>query len=397
MLNARRARLLRGLGAGGFVLGFVAAVGVALACGACGASDSNGAAEPPGSDAEVVDASSDVNAASDSAGVETGPSDAGGDADTGPLPHVSVTYFALHASPNLDEFRMCFATSYAGADAGVLGGPPLPSDPAQPIPDTNLPGVAIGRGAQLPSILVPVGSQVTPLLVRVNAIFDNPRDCSELFCQGLMCVKEGDGYFALSPQTISQPGAFLLSVEGCAPLSLATPAGRGSAAECGADYDPVAGNLSARFIPVDLSAAAPWSVRVAAFSSSLDVAGGDASVALRYVNPAADASVPLPLGGPSLALPSTLPLDDAGVTAAYFALSVDGGDLFRESLLAVQHFESPGSNPYTFFASSTSYLVAVMGDATDAAAPMTEPDGAPNPSFDGHGLHLVTYPIVGSP
>lgn len=403
MLNVRRARFLALFGrvsAAGLVVALLPwLAAVALACGACGSSDGNNAGAYPGSDAGVPA----DGAGSDAAGIDSsisgeGGSDSGsadGATDGGPPATVPVNFLALHASPNLDEFRVCFAQSIGGADAGIVDLAPVPSDPTQPIPDTNIPGVAIGRAAQLPSFDVRPGTQVTPIVVRVNSIFTDTRHCPDLFCQGLHCVQQGSGYFVLPSQTVFNAGAYVLSVEGCVPLSVATPAGRGSVAECGASFDPVTGNLSARFVPLDSSSAAPWSVRVATFSASLDASAPDdaGGLALRYVNPVADASIALPLDGPPLGLPSSLPLDDAGVIAAYFALSAGGTDVLRESLLAVQHFESPGSNPYTFFTASGSYLVAVMGDATDAAAPMTLPDGAPAPSFDGHGLHVVTYPI----
>ena len=67
-----------------------------------------------------------------------------------------------------------------------------------------------------------------------------------------------------------------------------------------------------------------------------------------------------------------------------------------QSLAEIQYFQAPASDPFTYFSAPTTYFVAVVGDATDAAAPASLADGAANPAFDGHGLHVIPYPETGN-
>jgi hypothetical protein len=112
------------------------------------------------------------------------------------------------------------------------------------------------------------------------------------------------------------------------------------------------------------------------------------SAPLTYADPAIDASVQLTAPAAAVGAPVTVPLSEAGVATAYFAL----GPSSAQSLSSMQFFQAPSSDPFTYFGARTTYFVAVVGDATDAAAPASLPDGAANPAFDGHGVHVIAYP-----
>ena len=92
----------------------------------------------------------------------------------------------------------------------------------------------------------------------------------------------------------------------------------------------------------------------------------------------------------------TVPLSEAGVTAAYFVIGPSSSSPLTQSLAEIQYFQAPASDPFTYFSAPTTYFVAVVGDATDAAAPASLADGAANPAFDGHGLHVIAYPETGN-
>ena len=106
----------------------------------------------------------------------------------------------------------------------------------------------------------------------------------------------------------------------------------------------------------------------------------------------------MPLPVPALAGATTsvtLPLAEAGALSASFVLAQASGPPVTQSLGAIQFFQAPGSDPATYFTAPSAYFAAIVGDATDAAAPASLPDGAPNPAFDGHGLHVIAYPENG--
>jgi hypothetical protein len=257
--------------------------------------------------------------------------------------------------------------------------------------------VPVGGAVLLPALAIASGP-VTPYLVRAQNlekygdVSTNPNEptCDELICPGASCLTLNSDYVALPPVTLpSLGGTVLLAVEGC----LAQGVASGSTAQCGSTYSAATGNLTAfagaLAAPDD---AGSWSIQVAQLSPSFAQAA-DAG-ALTYVDPTIDASVSLTASASSVGTPRTVPLSEAGVTAAYFVVNQSAP--MTQSLAAIQYFQAPASDPFTYFSAPTTYFVAVVGDVTDAAAPASLPDGAANPAFDGHGLHVIAYPESGN-
>ena len=399
------------------VVGMLGAVGgLGAGVSGCGASSSGAYASPSGDGGVEPTSDAAIPPLDGTIGADAGnpPGDSGsssdaprppGDSGLEDAPGVGPTrILAIHASANLYDYRLCFG---AGGGANVLPLPAYPDDPAAPMPETNYPGVPVGGAALLPAITFGY-APVTPFVVRAQVleklgyVSTNPNEptCDALICQGSStCLLKNYDYFELPPVVIPPLGGGLaLAIEGCVPFGVVP----GSSAQCGDSYDGGAiGNLSAEVAPLAPSGAGVWTVQVAQLSPSFaaEMAAGDAGApALAYVDPATDASVPLspsPLSGGFLPL-VTLPLGDAGVLSAYLALAPGSAPALTESLAAIQFFQSPSSNPTTYFEAPSTYLVAIVGDATDAAAPASLPDGAPNPAFDGHGLHVIAYPERGN-
>jgi hypothetical protein len=326
-----------------------------------------------------------------------GTSDSGtlGDGGTVPLvpPDAGPTSFlAVHASANLYDFRLCFGVD----DAGVLPVPAYPDDPSHPMPETNYPGVPVGGAALLPAIQIGGGpltltAYVIPAyyLQSQGYVAGAEPTCDRLIADDL--IPQAVEYFTLPPVTIaSAGGTFALAIEGC---GVGTGLAAGSTAQCGASYSSVTGNLTA--FPAALTPstdAGGWAMQLTQLSPSFDQGAG---ATVTYVDPTSDASVALTAYAANLGAPVTVALSEAGVTAAYFVLSPVSGAPVTESLATMQYFQAPSSDPFTYFSAPSTYLVAVVGDATDAAAPVSLPDGAANPAFDGHGLHVIAYPETG--
>ncbi len=322
-----------------------------------------------------------------------------------------TTILAVHASANLWPFRICFAT----AGGYVLPLPAYPDDPTQPMPETNIPGVPIGGAAQLPPIPGLTG-QLTPYLVSAfdvaNYLSTDPNEttCDKLICATsniLPCINDK----AELPPVYFPGGtaSVALAVTGC--LSNQTDQTE-SAVQCGANFTGTEnlGTSLTVLSPVppvshggspddggsaDAGATPAIAIQLVQLSPSFaaqSTLDGGASIFL--VDPTIDASTPLAAGSGNYAPPALAPLSRAGATAAYVVLPGSVPPL-SESLTSIQYFQSPASDPSSYFSGPTTYFAAIVGDATDAAAPASFPDGGMNPAFDGHGLHVVIYPEVG--
>jgi hypothetical protein len=322
-----------------------------------------------------------------SGGSSSGSSSGAGDA-AAPAPPTSI--LAVHASANLYDFRLCF-----GAGGAILPFPAYPDDPSHPMPETNYPGVPVGGAVLLPPLELPGGALTVYVVPAYYMQSQGYVSGSEPTCDRLIpedVIPQAVEYFTLPAVTLPTfGGAVVLAIEGC---GVGTGLATGSIAQCGASFSAGTGNLTALAgtlaSPDD---AGPWTMQLAQLSPSFAQGGG---TTLTYVDPTVDASVALTAPASSVGAPVTVALSEAGVTAAYFAVGASSGGAFTESLASIQYFQSPASDPFTYFGANGAYFVAVVGDATDAAAPVSLPDGAANPAFDGHGVHVIAYPESGN-
>ncbi len=375
---------------------------------ACSAAESSTGVEPStdggaAGDAQVpssdgAPAGNDANVGADASGIlPDGAPAVDSGSDGGP-----TRILAVHASANLFPFRICFGgPNTAKGPTGLLHLPAYPDDPAQPMPETNLPGIPVGGAVELPPIMF--NGPVVPYVINVSQIEgdvstspDEPT-CDKLFCTTQFepdCVGLVD--YAALPAVTFPPGDVVLAVTGCLPLALGDNGTSASTAQCGPNYDPAMGNLDAGAAAVAPggSGNGTLAIAVAQLSPSFDDGGG---TDLSYVDPTIDAAVSVSAPGTtslgSLAAQS-VPLSDAGFLNAYFTVTASTGAVLTEQLSSIQYFQSPASDPASYFQPNVTYFTALVGDATDAAAPLDLPDGAPNPAFDGHGLHLIAYPTA---
>jgi len=349
----------------------------------------------PGADAGVSLSDSGTSPVDAAPASDAGAAD-GGEVNTDAAADSGIggptTLLVVHASANLFPFRVCFGDAPASTPpTNLLPFPAYPDDPARPMPETNIPGVPVGGAALLPSLPL-AGRFLTPYVLRAEALDDgivNETTCDRLFCgvNGVTtsCFNKGD-YAALPRVLLPVSGSAVLAVQGCPAQAIADLPG--SAAQCGATYDPATGNLSALALPFFPPTGDGLALETAQLSPSFS--GTDAGFFL-FVDPTLDASIPLALSSDPPWL-STVPLSDAGVLSASFIALPASGPPVAQSLASVQYFQSPASDPGTYFNAGSRYFTAIVGDATDAAAPATLLDGAANPSFDGHGLHVIAYP-----
>lgn len=272
--------------------------------------------------------------------------------------------------------------------------PPIPTIRRTPCP-TNFPGVPVGGAALLPPILFS-GDSVTVYVVPAYYLQSqgfvaggNEQTCDVLITNYLN--KQDVEYFTLPAVTFpSLGGTVVLAIQGC---GAGTGLAAGSVAQCGASFSPGTSNLTAFAGALATEDAGAWTVQLANLSPSFDPGAEAGTAALAYVNPTIDASISLAAPASSLSATTvTIPLSEAGVTAGYFVVGPSSAAPLVESLASIQYFQSPASNPFTYFNAPTTYFVAIVGDATDAAAPASLPDGAANLAFDGHGLHVIAYP-----
>jgi hypothetical protein len=310
-------------------------------------------------------------------------------ADAGP-----TTLLAVNASANLFDFRLCFGIE----GGGVLPLPAYPDNPAEPMPETNYPGVPVGGAALLPPVFLP-GASLVPYVVRaqtlnrLNELSTNPAEatCDQLVCSGGSCLEVNADYYALPAITMpSAGGTIALVVEGCL-----EGFADGSITECGSSFNAASGNLSALMLTLAPGEdAGGWNVQLAQLSPSF---AGDAGSSVTYADPSMDASTLLSMPSFNVGSPVVFPFGDASVTSATFVLAPQGAGAVSDSLSAVQYFQAPSANPFTYFTGATSYFVAVVGDSTAGAAQLSLADGGANPAFDGHGLHVIAYPETTTP
>jgi hypothetical protein len=309
-----------------------------------------------------------------------------------------------HASPDLYDFRMCFArsSSPSGTFPNMIPRPAWPDDTAGPMPLANYPGVPAGGGVPLPTLgrFVP-GSYLVPYVVRAKVLERSnlsAATCDQLICTGGQCLDKQD-YAALTPidgTSLVDGGAYLLAIVGCLPLNAS------AGASCGAGYSMTLGNLHATVMRLDehrpALADAPIALQIAHAAEGLgpitvNVDTLDASAPrLSYGEVAPSAAVTL--SRPALAdygkieftLHVASPSSDAG----------DAGDAgtLALSLAAIERATAPGKLPTSFYQQDSNFVFVVLGDPSPAVAQITTPDGGVNPAYDGHGLHVIAIPTA---
>jgi hypothetical protein len=266
------------------------------------------------------------------------------------------------------------------------------------MPETNIPGVPAGGAAFLPPLAL--SGPVTPYVVSTAGLVAYPATTS---CQALLCPSEqfpvapclaNSDYAKLAPIVVPAGETVVLAIGGCLPLTSA-PGQTVSDTQCGPGYEAglATGNLSATVGQLDSTLpSGGLALHLAQLSPSSQAAS------VTYVDPTIDASVSLVpealSGSPAAAV--TVPLSEAGVLSAYFVIASPSGPPITQSFAAIQFFQAPATNPTTYFNAPSAYFAAVVGDATDAAAPASLPDGGPNPQFNGYGLHVIAYPERGN-
>jgi hypothetical protein len=380
------------------------AVGAAALAG-CGASNAGSASFGGGGDAGIgLDSSPGLDAPS--------VPDALPDTLLPPPPPPTVTF--VHASPSLGNARLCWAL-LGGGDAGVTtADPPFPS--GAPMPQSNFPGLPVGGAAQLsPATELANASAATPVeiyaidalvLARLNPA--SPSACRDLVClrnpspsAGSSCLRLNKDYWhagTLAAGAIAASGPTFVALAGCEALM---PDPAASVARCGADWDPVAGNLHVEVLHVASASgldAGALAVQTALFSPALEGTLSDAGARISF-GPPGDAGTIALLQSDGLLAPRTPALLPVGTGLAAFGtlgFGVDGPALDAAapshlwmSLAQAQSLVDPTADPRVYFGAEATYLAAIIGDPS-APAPFQTTGAA----YDGRGLHVLVLPSL---
>jgi hypothetical protein len=303
----------------------------------------------------------------------------GGLFDSGLAPPPFV--LAVHASPDLEDFRICFGISDSPTGVVVQDKvQPYPDNAYGPMPESNYPGIPVGGAVPLRTFTH--GAFLVPYIIRASDLTRPGYDtltCDKLICTtSTTCLHDGEFWSlpAIDRLRLMQGRRYVLAIGGC--RSGASAGGCASAGpldaqlqEVAASTGGLAGSLTGQFLHL-----AP---AVGAISLSVD-----------------DAGVSLPAYGaiaPSLGV-MTLPTPPHGDLAAYASESLhltyaDAGADF--SLALVQRLSDPSMLPTAFFERDTPWVFVVLGDPA-AASPLA--DGGINSAYDGRGLHIIALPTT---
>ena len=354
---------------------------------ACGSMDSAASFASAGDGGEDGSASNDASAA-----------DGNFNPDGGRVSPPALV--VAHASPDLYDFRMCFAKTASpdGSSPTMIARPAWPDDSAGPMPLANYPGVPTGGGAPLPALGHFFGSYLVPYLVRAKVLERSnlgATPCDQLICSGGQCLDKQD-YVTLPPidgAKLGDGGAYLLAIVGCLPLN-ANPG-----ASCGAGYSATLGNLRAVVMRLDerrpalanspiafqFAHAAPALGFVSVTVDTLD--GGAVGLAFNAVAPPS-----------ALTLPRPTLADYGKIDVTLHLFSGDGGadssapTTLAMSLASIERATAPGKLPNAFYEQDSNFVFVVLGDPSADVAQISTPDGGANPAYDGHGLHVIAIP-----
>ena len=312
-----------------------------------------------------------------------------------------------HASPDLFDFRMCFAKVAAGdvGDGGIRGKilprPAWPDDTAGPMPLANYPGVPAGGGAPLPNLHTFDGQDLAVYLVRAKVLERSnlgSTPCDQLLCSGGQCLDKQD-YVALPAidGTKLQHGAtYLLAVVGCLPLNAS------AGASCGENYSMTLGNLHALVMRLDARRPTDALLPIALQIAHAATAVGRVAVGIDTIDAGALGAITPAFG--EVAPPSALTLArpafaDYGKIDVHVATvapdgGADAGAALALSLDAIQKATEPGTLPNSFYEQSSNFVFVVLGDPSPDVAQIFLQDGGANPAYDGHGLHVIALPTA---
>lgn len=336
------------------------------------------------------------------------PSDVATDASDAAVENAKV--IAVHASPDLPAFRVCFAIGAKGdgSDALMAPLPPLPdrrSSPAQPYP-----GIFPGTGGVMPDLLTDLSTKaITPYLVFASAVKTIERvdggtitGCDKLIGGDAGTLALGTDYVKLGtipPGTLAKNSTLVLTGTGCLPIADDPTA---NSQRCGADYNGGTGNLALRIFVLDRTVGDPGKVgvRVIHASQPLDgvanaagAVGVVASLTSVFDGGSNTATLVGPGEGlkfgeqkPSKSVQTPFPAAADG-TLTVAAASSDGGTLASASFpLTTIHQLSTGASTGadTYFANGQNVVFVVVGDpavtlVTDAGV-------------NGYGLHVLGFP-----
>src|SRR5580658_6437075 len=244
-----------GIGLRAFVVCGTAGVAVAVGVAACGASANSasafggGQAAPP-SDSGAEDAQS--------SSLDSSLSDAGTDA----APPIPPTVTFVHASPSLNDTRLCWTLPGPGGAGALTGAAPFPS--GAPMPASNFPGLPVGGAVQLsPAADIATASAAGPVelyaidaeVLAREASSTSPSSCEAVLClenpnPSAPCLRPNEDYWhvgTLPASSIAASGPTFGALAGCLGTAIDSAA---SAARCGSSWDAVAGNLHVEVLHV---------------------------------------------------------------------------------------------------------------------------------------------------
>jgi hypothetical protein len=388
----------------------VAAAHAIAACGAGSNSSAFGPAggpNPPDGGPGVEDAET-----SDSSPLLLGD----GGAEAAPPIPASVTF--VHASPSLNDTRLCWTQPGQG-DAGALtNAAPFPS--GAPMPASNFPGLPVGGAVQLsPATSLAMASAAgavdlyaidAELLAR-EATSTSPGSCEALVClqnpspdPGGSCLLPNKDYWhvgTLPMGAIAASGPTFVALAGCLGTMLDPTA---STLRCGLDWDAVAGNLHVEVVYVATlhssggadatSDTGILAVQSALFSPALVMSLADAGQARVSFGASGEGGAIAVLSGEDDIEPAMPDAVNMGTGLAAFGQLGFGVDTvgidaatsphFWTSLAQAQSLIDPTADPRVYFGTQATYVVAVVGDPS-APSPFSTGDAA----YDGRGLHIL--------
>jgi hypothetical protein len=366
------------------------------------------------------DGGSDAGAGND------GGLDAGTDGGTdGGSVSTNAVFLAIHASPDLAGLRFCFGAGAAadGSDTTIrtIAAIPHSTEAGHPYP-----GIFPGQGEPLPDIGDSSHVVVTVFLMKAATIqSETSLNPSEKTCDVLIGAHGQGGTLTKSQdywQLTSFPkGSFptssteILAITGCLPNP---PDNTASVARCGGDWLAASGNLAALTLPLDRSIpdSSKMGVQVAHLSAAWDgvfeqLAGTQVTQHALFIASDGTSVVGAPLTNNGInfgqVLPASALAEDRSTTAQIFSFVVRTDQVppsaplgSYSQYLASTGPTSPGSAVLPdggfYFGVGQNYAFVLLGDPS-ADQQLVLVDGGVNPSYDGHGIHVLAFPTVTSP
>jgi hypothetical protein len=321
----------------------------------------------------------------------------GGAADAA-IPSQGIVIAHAAAFP---AFRLCFSN--------FPGRAPFPDSTV--MPQSNVVGVEVGSVVRVDPLTAPGEVYVVDeRQVQARAGASEDRPCSQIVCEaGSSCLRENRDYVHAGTltQPLGQANVDVLAITGCGNTFFLLDVGA-SSAQCGPDWDAIAGNLKVRVLPLAATTRDPRSpylpVQLVHMSQLVEAERGGQTLDVTFG--AFDAgAAPLDTSvasGPTLFSPSpqavlSVPVgDDAIYASSGFRVALRGGAspsvVVDTSLAEVQALSSPRDVPSHYYHAASNYALLLLGDPSRSAA---LPDGGANPAYDPRrGVHLLAVPVA---